>query len=76
MKIRTAACVLALLLSPSQIGRSQEKQDEHSKGVPRLSIEVTTYDFGIVKPGTPLKHPFMFKNEGAADLLIQSVSPG
>ena len=44
--------------------------------MPRLSIEGTTYDFGVVKPGPPLKHLFVFKNEGTVDLLIQSVSPG
>lgn len=43
---------------------------------PMLVIESLTHDFGEVKAGTPLRYAFKVKNEGKADLLINSVSPG
>jgi len=43
---------------------------------PILVIESFTHDFGEVKPGDPLRYAFKIKNEGKADLLINSVTPG
>jgi hypothetical protein len=43
---------------------------------PLLVIGSFTHDFGEVKPGTPLRYAFKIKNEGKADLLINSVTPG
>lgn len=47
-----------------------------SGAVPVLTIESFTHDFGEVKPGDPLRYTFKVKNEGKADLLINSVTPG
>ena len=43
---------------------------------PVLAIESFTHDFGEVKPGAPIRYAFKIKNEGKADLLINSVTPG
>ena len=50
--------------------------DAHPGPVPVLTMESFTHDFGEVKPGEPLRYAFKVKNEGKADLLINSVSPG
>ena len=47
-----------------------------SGAAPVLVIESFTHDFGEVKPGDPLRYAFKIKNEGKADLLINSVTPG
>jgi hypothetical protein len=73
-KLTVLLMVLGLALTTSL--RSQEKQNEPPRGAPKLVVELTTHDFGLVRPGTPLKYSFKIKNEGTADLLIQSVSPG
>jgi hypothetical protein len=53
---------------------AQEKNQ--GSNVPKLVIVELTHDFGEVKAGTPLRYSFKVKNEGKADLLIQSVTPG
>lgn len=47
-----------------------------SDGAPVMVIESFTHDFGEVNSGTPLRYAFKVKNQGKADLLINSVSPG
>jgi hypothetical protein len=42
---------------------------------PKLVIASMEYNFGAVKPGTPLKYTFKVKNEGQDALEIKSVSP-
>ena len=77
-----SALVLTLLLGLAVA--AQEKQPPpHPNGgtappaaAPMLVIESDTHDFGEVKAGTPLRYAFKIKNEGKADLLINSVSPG
>jgi hypothetical protein len=70
-----SASILSLLFAISAI--AQEKHTPGQGGdVPKLVILEFTHDFGEVKAGTPLRHAFKIKNEGKADLLIQSVSPG
>jgi hypothetical protein len=51
-------------------------QDKSPNGPPKLVIASFTHDFGEVKPGSPLKYSFTFKNQGKSNLLIQSVTPG
>ncbi|MEK6325773.1 MAG: hypothetical protein AABN33_29375 [Acidobacteriota bacterium] len=78
--LRTLVLV-ALLLG---VAAAQQKQppvqpsggSAPSGPAPLLVIESFTHDFGEVKPGDPLRYAFKIKNEGKADLLINSVSPG
>lgn len=68
--------VMVLVLALTALGRSQEKQNERPPSTPKLVMEGVSHDFGVVRPGTVLKHSFAIKNEGTADLIIKSVSPG
>jgi hypothetical protein len=75
-----AVALVALLVT---VTAAQEKQPPNqpngtapSGAAPLLTIESYTHDFGEVKAGTPLRYAFKIKNEGKADLLINSVTPG
>ena len=69
------ALALTILLAVS--AAAQEKQQpKQAEGTPKLIVEAFTHDFGEVKPGTPLRYAFKIKNEGKADLMILTVSPG
>jgi hypothetical protein len=46
------------------------------KGVPQIQFDSTTYNFGRVKSGEPVKHDFVFINTGNATLEITDVKPG
>jgi uncharacterized protein DUF1573 len=76
MKQKIVLTVMLLVLALPSLGRSQEKQNERPPGEPKLVVEGATHDFGIIRPGTQLRHSFTIKNEGTADLVIKSVSPG
>jgi hypothetical protein len=76
------ACALLTLLVIA--AAAQEKQppaqpnggSAPSGATPKLVIESYTHDFGEVKSGDPLRYAFKIKNDGNADLVINSVSPG
>ena len=76
MKSRAAVLTIVLWLALTPSLRSQEKQNEQPLGTPKLVVEQVTHDFGVVKPGTPLKYSFKIGNKGTADLLIKTVAPG
>ncbi|MBO0859677.1 MAG: DUF1573 domain-containing protein [Chloracidobacterium sp.] len=44
-------------------------------GAPKIALEEREFNFGQVKEGERLSHMFKIKNEGSADLVIQSVAP-
>ena len=73
MKFRYLVASLALVLMIFGLAVAQEKSPA---AAPKLVIASFTHDFGEVKPGSPLKYTFTFKNQGKGDLLIQSVTPG
>jgi hypothetical protein len=74
MRIITALVLALLFAIPAA---AQEKQaPNQGGGAPKLVIAEVVHDFGEVKAGTPLRYSFKIKNEGKADLLIQSVTPG
>jgi len=50
-------------------GEGQEKQ-------PKIVIDEMIYDFGAVYEQAKLSHAFIVRNEGKADLVIESVKPG
>jgi Protein of unknown function (DUF1573) len=77
MKLIRIIPALALALIFAIPVAAQEKQTPNQAGgAPKLVITEITHDFGGVKAGTPLRYSFKIKNEGKADLLIQSVTPG
>ncbi len=70
--------LVALLVMPVA---AQNQSPNHPNGdatsaAPLLVIDSFTHDFGEVKAGTALRYAFKIKNQGKADLLINSVSPG
>lgn len=85
MKIYKTILALALfaLLAASAAAGQKPQQPNPPSGAdasvgpaPILVIESLTHDFGEVKAGTPLRYAFKIKNQGKADLLINSVAPG
>ena len=77
MKLTKVFPTLALAILLAVSAAAQEKQQpKQAEATPKLAVEAFTHDFGEVKAGTPLRYAFKIKNEGKADLLIQSVSPG
>jgi hypothetical protein len=47
---------------------------EQLKNAPVANFENTTFDFGKIKSGEMVKHEFIFKNTGKADLLIRNLT--
>lgn len=81
MKTIKTLGITALIAMLALAAAAQDKQSPGGNGspsgpAPLLVIESYTHDFGEVKAGTPLRFAFKIKNEGKADLLINSVSPG
>lgn len=74
MKLNTAfTLALAALCSVSVLAQDKKAAQPLT---PKLVIESLTHDFGEVKSGEPLSFIFRIKNEGGADLMIKSVTPG
>lgn len=79
-KAISAITLVALLVVP--IAAQQTKSPNQPNGgsassaAPLMVIDAFTHDFGEVKAGAPLRYSFKVKNQGKADLLINSVSPG
>lgn len=42
---------------------------------PKLALESFEHDFGRVKEGAKVSHTFRLKNEGTANVVIESVAP-
>ncbi|MEK6289418.1 MAG: DUF1573 domain-containing protein [Acidobacteriota bacterium] len=79
MKVCRTMFAIALLTVSLLTAGAQEKPNGRSTpsgAAPILVIDSFTHDFGEVKAGTPLRFAFKVKNEGKADLVINSVSPG
>ncbi|MBI4469684.1 MAG: DUF1573 domain-containing protein [Acidobacteria bacterium] len=72
MKLRIIS-MLALILASAMPTVAQEKPAESA---PKLVLATPKHYFGEVKPGTPLNHSFVLKNEGTSDLQVLSVAPG
>jgi len=43
---------------------------------PRIQFDSTTYDFGRVMSGAPVKHVFTFTNAGGQELVLSRVHAG
>ena len=80
---KTISTLVLLALTTLPAGARQKQAPVQPPGggapsgaAPVLVIESFTHDFGEVKPGDPLRYAFKITNEGKADLLINSVTPG
>lgn len=82
MNIRKAISAIALFVllvvpvAARQKSPNQPNSGKASTAAPLMVIDSFTHDFGEVKAGSPLRYAFRIKNQGTADLLINSVSPG
>ncbi len=84
MKLCKTISAIALVALLVVTAAAQEKQAPNqpnggsapSGAAPLMVIDSFTHDFGEVKAGTPLRYIFKVKNQGNADLLINSVNPG
>jgi hypothetical protein len=52
------------------------KENKSNAAAPKLTLASPDHYFGAIKPGTPLKHDFVIKNTGDANLEIKTVAPG
>jgi Protein of unknown function (DUF1573) len=80
-KAISAIALVALLVVAAAAQTKQSPVQPSGGGTtsgaqPLMVIDSLTHDFGEVNAGTPLRFVFKVKNQGKADLLINSVSPG
>jgi hypothetical protein len=68
-KLILTALALVVILVGAALGQSA------SPAAPKLVIAKTEHSFGEIKAGEELKHTFIIKNEGTADLVIKNVAP-
>jgi hypothetical protein len=54
----------------------EQKSEVASADQPKMVIDPAEHDAGEVFEGTLVKHDFLVKNKGKADLLIEKVNPG
>jgi hypothetical protein len=77
--MRSAAKIFALAIAISFAGAvtayaaGPASPTAASGPQPRIEAPAPSYDFGTVLEGTPVKHEFMIKNTGQADLIIGQV---
>ena len=78
MKRWILSCVLLLLfLGYVQAQPQAQTQTQPQTAQPKLVMEQETYDAGeIFKSEGGLKHDFVVKNEGTAELKILNAAPG
>jgi hypothetical protein len=60
----------------AQAADAAVSQEGSSGGVPDIEFEELSYDFGTVSGGAKLKHTFVLRNTGTADLEIKKVKGG
>ncbi|NDD64271.1 MAG: DUF1573 domain-containing protein [Acidobacteria bacterium] len=71
------ALFLSMLLAIAAAGQSPAAGTGRDPGSgPRLKIESTEHDLGLVKRSRAITHTFRFQNTGSADLEIIQVVPG
>jgi hypothetical protein len=73
---RLAALACCTLLALGGAAQAQAAQPPGAKKpAPKLVIEATEHNFGVVKEGVKIAHTFKIKNEGDANLEIVRVAP-
>lgn len=73
MRLKRALVVLAGLCLLFGLDAAVAKGQATSGGVPKLVVEKTEFNAGEVREGDPVKHSFVFRNDGNADLEIKNV---
>jgi len=73
MKRLVLGGILLLALAPAAWSQGQGKAAEAK---PKMVVPEIVYDFGAVYEQEKLSHAFIIRNEGQADLKIESVKPG
>jgi|GEM_PF-3009069 len=70
--------VLALSLGLMLIGgaAAQAQERDEDKPQPRLEVSESTHDAGPARAGTSVRHEFIVRNTGEADLKILRIKPG
>lgn len=59
----------------NKINEANLEQALNSNGIPKLSIDNQTHDFGDLNLNDRAEHTFIVKNEGTADLVILDAKP-
>jgi hypothetical protein len=73
---RLASLICCVLFALSSAAQAQATQlPGGKKPAPKLIIEATEHNFGVVKEGVKIAHTFKIKNEGDANLEIVRVAP-
>lgn len=62
-------------IGPHLINNPESASGEEEGGMPELAFETKSYDFGTVSQGEEVEHPFVYRNEGDAPLVIVSIEP-
>ena len=70
------ACMLATAPAAVQAQPDNPSPPAEPGGAPSVFFQSRQHDFGSVQPDAPLTHDFIFKNQGAAALLIKNVKAG
>jgi hypothetical protein len=68
------SALLVLLVSGS--AAAQQVSPPTAQSSPRAVVPFTSYDFGDVYRGEPIRQLFVVRNEGDANLIIKGVEPG
>src|SRR5215813_12299308 len=75
--ISLLSLIIALTFAAFAQAPSQDGPPEGvtKSSAPKIAMEEREHNFGKVKQGEEVSHTFKIKNEGAAELVIQNVSP-
>jgi hypothetical protein len=76
IRLVSAACILWLIPLGLHAQAKNQTSEIAPTGQSKIVFETMTHDFGTVQPMTPLKHSFVFKNQGTDALLIEKVKAG
>jgi hypothetical protein len=68
------SALLAFLVSGP--AAAQQASPPTAQSSPRAVVPFTSYDFGDVYRGEPIRQLFVVRNEGDADLIMRGVEPG
>ncbi len=69
-----SSCVISAQYVPAKPAATASVQD-HSND-PKLTFEVTEYDYGVVKKGSSMEYKFKFSNTGKSDLIFKNCNGG
>ncbi|MFB6258174.1 MAG: DUF1573 domain-containing protein [Flavobacteriales bacterium] len=62
-------------IGPHIINNPNTASGEEEGEMPAIAFDEKTHDFGTISQGEKVKHPFVYRNEGEAPLVIVSIEP-